>query len=140
VRQGQARAPAVVHQDGLATDRDAALRALPGAGWESISDDLKADMGSVLPGPKRSRRTDMKKSIVTSTVARRQAHSDLIAAGRAVTRKLAHARILLTPAAEAGPVRPGRATLSRGGPVVAEGRTGAGTRPRGARPNPGAAR
>jgi hypothetical protein len=82
----------------------------------------------------------MKKSIVTSTVARRQAHSDLVAAGRAVTRKLAHAHILLTPAAEGGPAWPDRATLSRGGPVVAEGRTGAGTRSRSARQNPGAAR
>jgi hypothetical protein len=82
----------------------------------------------------------MKKSIVTSTVARRQAHSDLIAAGRAVARRLAHARILLTPAAEAGPVWPDRATLSRGGPVVAEGRTGARTRSRSARQNPVAGR
>ena len=115
MRQGQARAPVVVPQDGLATERDPALRARPGAGWSSITDDVRADMGSVLPGPKRSRRTGMKKSIVTSTVARRQAHSDLTAADRAVAQKLARARILLTPAAEAGPVRPDRATLSRGG-------------------------
>jgi hypothetical protein len=81
----------------------------------------------------------MKQSIVTSTVARRQAHSDLIAAGRAVARRLARARILLTPAAEGGPAWPDRATLSRGGHVVAEGRTGAGTRPRSARRNPVAA-
>jgi hypothetical protein len=140
VRQGQARAPVVVPQDGLATERDPALRARPGAGWSSITDDLRADMGSALPGLKRSRRADMKKSIVPSTVARRQAHSDLIAAGRAVARRRARARILLTPAAEAGPVRPDRETLSRGGPVVAEGRTGAGTRSRSARQNPGAAR
>jgi hypothetical protein len=79
------------------------LRARPGAGQESITDDVRADMGSVLPGPKRSRRADRKKSSVTVTVARRQAHSDLIAAGRAVARRLAHARILLTTAAEAGP-------------------------------------
>jgi hypothetical protein len=82
----------------------------------------------------------MKKSIVTSTVARRQAHSDLIAAGKATAQRLAHARILLTPAAEGGPVWPDRATLSRGGPVVAEGRTGAGPGPRSARQNPVAAR
>ena len=140
MRQGQARAPVVVPQDGLAADRDPALRARPGAGWSSITDDVRADMGSVLPGPKRSQRTGMKKSIVTSTVARRQVHSDLIATGRAVARRLAHARVLLKPAAEAGPVRPDRGTLSRGGHVVPEGRTGAGTRPRSARPNPGAAR
>jgi hypothetical protein len=98
-------------------------------------------MGSVPLGPKRSRRTDRNKSIVTSTVAGRQAHSDLITAGNAVTRKLAHARILLTPAAaEAGPVRPDRETLSRGGHVVAEGRRGAGPGPRSARQNPVAAR
>ena len=96
-------------------------------------------MGSVLPGPKRSRRADRKKSSVTVTVARRQAHSDLIAAGRAIARRLVHARILLTTAAEAGPGWPDRATLSRGGHVVAEGRTGAGTRPRSARRNPVAA-
>jgi hypothetical protein len=140
VRQGQARARVVIHQDGLATDRDPALWARPGADWESITDDLRADMGSALLGPKRSRRADRKKSSVTLTVARRQAHSDLIAAGKAVARRLAHARILPTPAAEAGPVWPDRATLSRGGPVVPEGRTGAGTRPRSARQNPGAAR
>ena len=82
----------------------------------------------------------MKKSIVTSTVARRQAHSDLTAADRAVAQKLARARILLTPAAEAGPVWPDRATLSRGGHVVPEGRTGAGPGPRSARQNPVAGR
>ena len=83
----------------------------------------------------------MKKSIVPSTVARRQAHSDLIAAGNAVTRKLAHARILLKPAAaEAGPVRPDRGTLSPGGHVVAEGRKDAGPGPRSARQNPVAGR
>ena len=140
MRQGQERARVVVPQDGLATDRDAAWWARSGAGQESITEDLRADTGSVLPGPKRSRRADRNKSIVPSTVARRQAHSDLIAAGRAVARRLARARILLTPAAEGGPAWPDRATLSRSGPVVAEGRTGAGTRPRRARQNPVAAR
>jgi hypothetical protein len=82
----------------------------------------------------------MKKSSVTSTVAGRQAHSDLTATDRAVAQKLARARILLTPAAEAGPARPDRVTLSRGGPVVAEGRKGAGTTPRSARQNPVAGR
>jgi hypothetical protein len=82
----------------------------------------------------------MKQSIVTSTVARRHAHSDLIAAGRAIARRLVHARILLTTAAEAGPGWPDRATLSRGGPVVAEGRKGAGPGPRSARQNPVAGR
>ena len=77
----------------------------------------------------------MKQSIVTSTVARRQAHSDLIAAGRAVARRLARARILLTPAAEAGPGWPDRETRSRGGDVVAEGRKGAGARFRSSRRN-----
>jgi hypothetical protein len=112
------------------------LRARPGAGQESITDDVRADTGSVLLGPKRSRRADRKKSIVTSTAARRQAHSDLIAAGKAATQRLAHARALLEPAAaEAGPAWPDRETRSRGGPVVAEGRKGAGARFRSSRRN-----
>ena len=82
----------------------------------------------------------MRKSIVTWTAEERQARSDLIAAGKAAAQRLAHARVLLEPAAEAGPAGPSRATLSRGGPVVAEGRPGAGPGPRSARPNPVAGR
>ena len=98
----------MVHPDGLATDRGPASWPRPGAGWLSI---------------------------VTLTGEDHQARRDLITAGQAAARRPAHARILLTPAAEAGPVRPDRGTLTRGGPVVAEGRTGAGARFRSSRRN-----
>ena len=51
----------------------------------------------------------MKRYIVTLTAEERQALSDLIAAGKAAARKLAHARILLkADAADGGPAWPDR--------------------------------
>jgi len=52
-------------------------------------------------------RADVKRYIVTLTAEERQGLHDLIAAGKAAAKKLAHARILLkADAAEGGPVWP----------------------------------